>query len=130
MDDTVVDNPFSTTPPAEFKGSTPEAYYAGAKDAITEAYGRAYDPNAVGYDLSHYNQPVNEQPVNEEPIKLSSAAQTDAQSSNAGNSKYGDNNIDTSKALSSLYTTALGAAEYGAKAIYRRQVRDEMAKGI
>ena len=131
MDDTVVDyNPFSTTPPAEFKGSTPEAYYAGAKDAITEAYGRAYDPNAVGYDLSHYNQPVNEQPVNEEPIKLSSVAQTDVQSSNTGNSKYGDNNIDTSKALSSLYSTALGAAEYGAKATYRRKVRDDMAKGI
>lgn len=127
MDDTVVDyNPFSTTPLVELKGSTPEAYYAGAKDAITEAYGRDYDPNAIGYDLLHYNQPVDE-----EPVKLqSSVAQTGVQSSNAGDSKYGDNNIDTSKALSSLYTTLLGAAEYGAKARYRRKVRDDMEKGI
>ena len=132
MDDTAVDyNPFSTIPPAELKGSTPEAYYAGAKDAITEAYGRAYDPNAVGYDLSHYNQPVNEQPVDEEPIKLqSSTAQTGVQSSDAGSSKYGDNNIDTSKALSSIYQNLLGAAEYFAKAKGRDKVYEDMKKGI
>ena len=78
MDDTAMDyNPFYVVPPAELKGSTPEAYYAGAKDAITEAYGRAYDPNAIGYDLTHYgNQPVNEEPVEEEPIRVQSTTQS------------------------------------------------------
>lgn len=43
---------------------------------------------------------------------------------------YGDFNIDTSRALASLFKTGLGAAEYGVNAIGRQRVRDIMAKGI